>query len=84
MFTEKDQLNREVYFLGTILNNGYPRLTAIIKRETQNDFIIALGYDVSDGKWAQGIYDLPTFEFALTYIARYCGGIQDIIKLRGV
>lgn len=30
MFIEKDQCNREIYFLGNILNNGYPRLTAII------------------------------------------------------
>ncbi len=83
MFTEKDHLNREIYFLGNVLNNGYTRQTAIIERKARNDFIIALGYDTFDGTWAQGIYDLPTFEYALTYIARYYG-IQEIIKLKGV
>lgn len=81
MFTEKDQLNREIYFLGNVQSNGYPNLTAIVKRRP-NDYIIALGYDISDGTWAQGIYDIPTFEFALNYIARYYG-IKDIVKLKG-
>lgn len=34
------------------------RLHAIFKRA--NDYGVALGYDTTDGQWAQGMYDYPT------------------------
>ena len=39
---------------------------AIVKRK--DDFVVAIGYDVNDGTWAQGRYDFPTQDAAQKYI----------------
>ena len=38
------------------------RLHAIFKRA--NDYGVALGYDATDGQWAQGMYDYSTLNEA--------------------
>ena len=39
---------------------------AIVQR--QKDYVVAIGYDVKDGTWAQGRYDFPTREAAQGFI----------------
>lgn len=57
------------------------RLHAIFKRA--NDYGVALGYDTTDGQWAQGMYDYTTLEKArkaLMETKPYARRIQDAIE----
>lgn len=57
------------------------RLHAIFKRA--NDYGIALGYDTTDGQWAQGMYDYTTLEKARKALMEekpYARRIMDAIK----
>lgn len=49
-----------------IEKDKYGHDIAIVKRK--DDFVVAIGYDVNDGTWAQGRYDFPTREKAQEYI----------------
>ena len=57
------------------------RLHAIFKRA--NDYGVALGYDTTDGQWAQGMYDYSTLNEAreaLKETKPYARRIQDSVK----
>ncbi len=43
------------------------RNIAIVQREKMGDFVVAAGYSVTDGTWAQGKYDFKTLEAAEKY-----------------
>ena len=49
-----------------IEKDKYGHDIAIVKRK--DDFVVAIGYDVKDGTWAQGRYDFPTQDAAQKYI----------------
>ena len=49
-----------------IERDKYGHEIAIVKRK--DDFVVAIGYDVKDGTWAQGRYDFPTQETAQAFI----------------
>lgn len=49
-----------------IEKDKYGHDIAIVKRK--DDFVVAIGYDVNDGTWAQGRYDFPTQDAAQKYI----------------
>lgn len=49
-----------------IEKDRYGHDVAIVKRK--DDFVVAVGYDVNDGTWAQGRYDFPTQAAAQEYI----------------
>ena len=61
-----------------IEKDGNDRNIAIIHRQTDtlNDYIVAIGYDVEDGRWAQGRYDFPSAEAAQEYIDETYGKKQ--------
>lgn len=61
------------------------RLHVIFKRA--NDYGIGLGYDTTDGQWAQGMYDYTTLEKARAalaaekpYARRIADAIEDSVK----
>lgn len=57
------------------------RLHAILKRA--NDYVVALGYDTTDGQWSQGRYDFSTLEKARQALVEekpYARRIRDDIK----
>ena len=49
-----------------IEKDKYGHDIAIVKRK--DDFVVAIGYDVKDGTWAQGRYDFPSQDEAQKYI----------------
>ena len=49
-----------------IEKDKYGHDIAVVKRK--DDFVVAIGYDVNDGTWAQGRYDFPTQDAAQEYI----------------
>lgn len=49
-----------------IEKDRYGHDIAIVKRK--DDYVVAIGYDVNDGTWAQGRYDFPTQEKAQEFI----------------
>lgn len=51
-----------------IEKDRYGHDIAIVKRK--DDFVVAIGYDVNDGTWAQGRYDFSTQDAAQEYIDR--------------
>lgn len=51
--------------LGHFLDQESGRTHIIGKREAANDYFIGLGYDISEGTWAQGRYDFKNFKDAL-------------------
>ena len=51
-----------------IEKDKYGHDIAIVKRK--DDFVVAIGYDVKDGTWAQGRYDFPTQDAAQKYIEK--------------
>ena len=61
-----------------IEKDGSDRNIAIVHRQTDtlNDYIVAIGYDVEDGRWAQGRYDFPSAEAAQEYIDEMYGKKQ--------
>src|SRR5699024_8045116 len=44
---------------------------AVVKRK--NNFTVAIGYDTSDGTWAQGVYDFKDEKAANDYREKYYG-----------
>ncbi len=48
----------------SIVKDRDDRNIAIIQREKLGDFVVAAGYDSTDGTWKAGKYDLPTLEAA--------------------
>lgn len=44
------------------------RLHAILKRA--NDYVVAYGYDTTDGTWAQGDYDAKSFDEAVEWLMK--------------
>lgn len=61
-----------------IEKDGSDRNIAIVHRQTDtlDDYIVAIGYDVEDGRWAQGRYDFPSAEAAQEYIDETYGQKQ--------
>lgn len=61
-----------------IEKDGNDRNIAIVHRQTDtlDDYIVAIGYDVEDGRWAQGRYDFPSAEAAQEYIDETYGQKQ--------
>ena len=61
-----------------IEKDGNDRNIAIVHRQTDtlDDYIVAIGYDVEDGRWAQGRYDFPSAEAAQKYIDETYGKKQ--------
>ena len=61
-----------------IEKDGNDRNIAIVHRQTDtlNDYIVAIGYDVEDGRGAQGRYDFPSAEAAQEYIDETYGKKQ--------
>ena len=53
-----------------IEKDGNDRNIAIVHRQTDtlDAYIVAIGYDVEDGRWAQGRYDFQSAEAAHEYI----------------
>ena len=47
------------------------RNIAVVQRK--NDFTVAIGYDTSDGTWAQGVYDFKDEKAANDYREKYYG-----------
>lgn len=51
----------------SIVKDRDDRNIAIIQREKMGDYVVAAGYNTTDGTWAQGKYDLKTLEAAEQY-----------------
>ena len=46
------------------------RIHAIVYRQTDKSFILALGYNTAEGYWSQGIYDLE-FDECVGYLYQF-------------
>ena len=55
----------------SIAEDGSGRNIAVVQRK--NDFTVAIGYDTSDGTWAQGVYDFKDEKAANDYREKYYG-----------
>ena len=55
----------------SIAEDGSGRNIAVVQRK--NDFTVAIGYDTSDGTWAQGVYDFKDEKAANDYRERHYG-----------
>lgn len=70
LFSKKSKQGWEIV---AMYQESSGRKYAIIKKpdrwfESGFGYIVALGYDESDGQWAQGVYDFATFEKAKNYL----------------
>ena len=59
------------YKVVSIAQDKNGRNIAVVQRK--NDFTVAVGYDTSDGTWAQGVYDFKDEKAANEYRERYYG-----------
>ena len=59
------------YKVVSIAQDKNGRNVAIVQRK--NDFTVAVGYDTSDGTWAQGVYDFKDEAAANEYREKYYG-----------
>ena len=59
------------YKVVSIAQDKNGRNVAVVQRK--NDFTVAVGYDTSDGTWAQGVYDFKDEEAANEYRERHYG-----------
>ena len=59
------------YRVVSIAQDKNGRNVAVVQRK--NDFIVAIGYDTSDGTWAQGVYDFKDEKAANEYRERHYG-----------
>ena len=59
------------YKVVSIAQDKTGRNVAVVQRN--NDFIVAIGYDTTDGTWAQGVYDFKDAESANEYREKYYG-----------
>ena len=59
------------YKVVSIAQDKTGRNVAIVQRN--NDFTVAIGYDTTDGTWAQGVYDFKDAESANEYRQKYYG-----------
>ena len=59
------------YKVMSIAQDKNGRNVAVVQRK--NDFTVAVGYDTSDGTWAQGVYDFKDEKAANEYREKYYG-----------
>ena len=59
------------YKVVSIAQDKNGRNVAVVQRK--NDFTVAVGYDTSDGTWAQGVYDFKDEKAANEYREKYYG-----------
>ena len=59
------------YKVMSIAQDKNGRNVAVVQRK--NDFAVAIGYDTSDGTWAQGVYDFKDEKAANEYRERHYG-----------
>ena len=59
------------YKVVSIAQDKNGRNIAVVQRK--NDFTVAVGYDTSDGTWAQGVYDFKDEKAANEYREKYYG-----------
>ena len=59
------------YKVMSIVQDKNGRNVAVVQRK--NDFTVAIGYDTSDGTWAQGVYDFKDEKAANEYREKYYG-----------
>ena len=59
------------YKVMSIAQDKTGRNVAVVQRK--NDFTVAIGYDTSDGTWAQGVYDFKDEKTANEYRERHYG-----------
>ena len=59
------------YKVMSIAQDKNGRNVAVVQRK--NDFSVAIGYDTSDGTWAQGVYDFKDEKAANEYREKYYG-----------
>ena len=59
------------YRVVSIAQDKNGRNVAVVQRN--NDFTVAIGYDTSDGTWAQGVYDFKDEQAANDYREKYYG-----------
>ena len=58
------------------------RNIAVVQRK--NDFVVAIGYELGDGTWAQGVYDFKDAESADEYRKRRYGKSEPLTADAGV
>ena len=63
------------YKVVSIVQDKTGRNVAVVQRK--NDFTVAIGYDTSDGTWAQGVYDFKDEKAANEYREKYYGRDVD-------
>ena len=59
------------YKVMSIVQDKNGRNVAVVQRK--NEFTVAIGYDTSDGTWAQGVYDFKDEKAANEYREKYYG-----------
>lgn len=79
--SKKGVATRKNYVVTNIRNSPLRRY-AVIYRPQLNDYVVAHGYDIKDGTWAQGTYGFSTREKALKYTDSQVSKVNRLFKKR--